>query len=1468
MQSTALRFLEVSSEYRLSSNDFETTVWITDPDIEFRRATILEEHNDNVTVGFHDENGHFEKRIIPKSEVKLPSVSYFVEDMCNLSELNDACVLEAVRSRYEAQLIHTYSGLFCIVVNPWKNIPIYTKEVMEVYMHTVDRNYYHLPPHIYAVAQTAYDGLLSGNNQSILITGESGAGKTVNTKRIIEYLGAVSEYRGQFGISDGIDKRLTAAGIVIEAFANASTIYNSNSSRLGKFIRMDYDDDMIMKGAQIQTCLLEKSRVVKQNNDDRNFHIFYQLLSDGFDKDLRYSFGLGQSANAYKFLNQGGKIKDPEIDDAQGAVDTLRAMDIIKFTKHEVSEIFEIVAACILLGEIKFTERSGLDITYVDGAKEVEAACRILGVKTSALIDAITQPSIKVNDVVIRKSQNLTKTLSSLSGLCKSIYERLFNWILSRCNSALSETFHPSKSTRTYYIGVLDIAGFEIIKMNSFEQFCINYTNEKLQQFFNDFMFIREQQEYLNEGIAWQYADYGTDMQNTIELIEKPLGLLSLLQEECLVPNGNDQSLLEKLLAANANSPVFTRSRQSARHTTVSHFSIAHYAGNVAYNINGWVEKNKDVVERNGLEVLAASTKPLLQTLFPLLEEEKSRSKRQSMSSNTVSYLYKEQLLNLLETLKSTMAHFIRCIAPNKTRLPGVIDPHLLLQQLRCNGVLEGIRICRQGYPNRMLFDEFVERYRILIPNIDLGFGRIAVQRFCDIIDLDPACVQIGKTKVYCKIGVISELENRRKNYLNSLISGIQAAIRWYLEQQRYEQLFSNRESILIIQKNIRCFIETSTWNWYRLLLIVKELIPLNKDKARLEELLKTNDELTKELSNLQRNYEGIQKLLDEANNKIKSLEDEKESHIWRNAEMKEELTRHEELMEIMEKRFDEQHAKVMKIHNCLQENEKKIEHTESEKKNLESQLYKCKLNCEREYELRRKIESDLKMCERAKKEMELKMELTDKEREKESNTMQELKEQVKKLTEHNNQQADVITDLRQSVMELNEKNNNFDGLMATEKKARKKLENERVEQELELEKLKENAQKAMMKMETLKESCREKDKEIRRLEKKLDQITEESETNIAEMKKIHKRSKDELQNRLDELKKAYQKLEAENKTQKMKLEYSEKERESSVESDYVSGGRQSRLGSRQYSSSSIGSIGSIRTLSRRTVEPENKFSSGFRSPSTFSLSYYSGDPYNLSRSSSQNQFANERKISQLERQIISAHTDAQMMKREIEVYKSTLAENEKERDMLSQKVRTLDISVKELEQSLSDEVRKNHEYELRLKRTQNELEHVRDKYEKAVKDGQTEILEERRKMRLKMDALSRANEMKKRYTKEEQTIEELQNELASKTSQLNRVLAQVNHLENINKSQGVYGETWEHQYRMALTELESLRDENASLKTKIRRQYREIELLKLAEQSEMEADVAMLENKMGISGTITSTTTTITESSDDKYDL
>ncbi|VDK17906.1 unnamed protein product [Anisakis simplex] len=401
--------LEVPSSQRTAREELESIVWINDPDTAYRLAKVVEQRGDKLVVGFRDENGFYEKRTVLAADTQSPSLSYYVEDLCNLSELTDANVLHAIRCRYESQLIHTYSGLFCVVVNPWRNLAIYSEDIMHEYANALDRSS-NLPPHIYAVAQSAYDGLFNGPNQSILITGESGAGKTENTKKIIEYLGF--EARRRSGVErngNGADKRLAAANFIIESFANASTIHNSNSSRVGKFIRIDFGEDMQLKGAQIQCYLLEKSRVVSQNEGDRNFHIFYQLFSEGFSEGVRYGMGLGQSADAYRFLNQGGKTADRDINDEKCAYGTEHALDVVGFSEEEKLQIYETVASCVLLGEIKFHERSGLDITYVDGKKEVEAACRSLGVKTSRFIDALTAPSMKVGDTVIKKSQNLRK---------------------------------------------------------------------------------------------------------------------------------------------------------------------------------------------------------------------------------------------------------------------------------------------------------------------------------------------------------------------------------------------------------------------------------------------------------------------------------------------------------------------------------------------------------------------------------------------------------------------------------------------------------------------------------------------------------------------------------------------------------------------------------------------------------------------------------------------------------------------------------------------------------------------------------------------------------------------------------------------------------------------------------------------------------------------------------------------------
>ncbi|TMS38912.1 hypothetical protein L596_005534 [Steinernema carpocapsae] len=1168
-------------------DSLESRIWIPDTDSAFRMCNIVVDRGEELLVGFRDEQGFYEKRTVKRSDCQTTSITHFCDDICDLSELNDASVLHTLHSRYTNGLIHTYSGLFCVVLNPWKNVPLYSKDMMQFFKEQSKVEQI-MPPHIYSVAQLAYDGIINGNggnNQSILITGESGAGKTENTKKIIEYLIWSAEHAASPGKSSDqqLHLELLSAGIALEAFTNARTVHNYNSSRVGKFIRIDFDPTGKLQSAQIECYLLEKSRVVNQNEGDRNFHIFYQLLSAAFPNELRETLGLRADASSYKILNQGGNTVDPSINDREHGIETQEALSRLGVSEKELRAIYEVVAICVLMGEVKFCERQGLDISYIDGDREIEAVCRLLKVKSSKLVDALTQPCIRVGDKVIRKSQNLKKTLVSVAGLIKVLYERMFKWIVARCNDAIDKRNSMTDSLHSTYIGVLDMAGFEIMKTNSFEQFCINYTNEKLQQFFNHFLFVREQTEYMEEQLEWNHVDYADELQVTIDMIEKPLGLLALLQEECLVPNGGDPSLLEKFIQNLSSTYVLSKSKQSSRNTTVTHFTVNHYAGSIPYNIDGWVEKNRDSVDQNILEVLSQSENDFIKALFPPVVQEMTRSRRGNLSSATVSYIYKEQLNNLLQTLQSTSAHFVRCIVPNHNRQPNQIHGPLVLHQLRCNGVLEGVRICRKGYPNRVPFMEFHARYKMLAgPHFRPSTTREKemLLELCKRAEIPSDRYQLGVTKVFCRAGLLSDLEHRRREFITSMVCGIQAHIRWFSEQRRLQRRYDEWNAVCTIQNNVRVYSRVATWDWYRLYARIRPLIPMERDKKRIVELSKENESLYEKCSMMMDEIDHARELVQKAERDSRKVQEERQEMERKLAQTREELNSNENVMNMMEKKFEEQHEKVKKLHECVRDSEKQLERVDMEKDDLTQQLFKTKEKLEREIALRKHLEEENEHMQERMNELKLNMEVMRQNTENWRIKIQKFEDEAHELEERRRKQSDLVKELQQTIDELNNRTSELDINVRNERNLRRRLETENDALLEDVHRVNERLDETQAKLDALKDNNRKKDTAIRNLEKAVQEKSEHMEACIAELKKIHKASQADLQGTNDELRKKCQKLESENRQLKQRLDSAVFERESSVESDY---GRGSRLSlSRQYSLSSTSSLSSVRTIGRR----------------------------------------------------------------------------------------------------------------------------------------------------------------------------------------------------------------------------------------------------------------------------------------------
>merc|ERR1719410_285355 len=890
------------------------------------------------------------------------------EDMADLTCLNEASVLHNIKERYYSGLIYTYSGLFCVVVNPYKRLPIYTEKIIEIYK---GKKRHEVPPHVFAITDIAYRSMLQDReDQSILCTGESGAGKTENTKKVIQYLAYVAASKpktnSHLPASGELEQQLLKANPILEAFGNAKTVKNDNSSRFGKFIRINFDASGYIAGANIETYLLEKARIIRQAGDERSFHIFYKLLM-GASKEFKSQMLLDDAKN-YTFMTKG-RVKVASIDDVEEFGALQNSMRVMGISDEDMTSIWRVISSCLLFGNMEFKQERSNDQATLPDNTVAQKVAHLLGIQVTDLTKAFLKPRIKVGRDYVTKAQSKEQVEFAVEAISKATYERLFKWICTRINKSLDRTKRQGAS----FIGILDIAGFEIFDLNSFEQLCINYTNEKLQQLFNHTMFILEQEEYQREGIEWKFIDFGLDLQPTIDLIEKPMGIMALCDEECWFPKATDKTFTEKLTNSHAAHPKFVKSDFKSD----ADFSILHYAGQVNYSAAKWLMKNMDPLNENIVQYLQNSQDPFVCHIWKdaeivgmaqqaMTDTQFGRVTKRGMF-RTVSQLYKEQLSKLMVTLRNTNPNFVRCIIPNHEKKAGKINAPLVLNQLRCNGVLEGIRICRQGFPNRIPFQEFRQRYELLTPNvIPKGFmdGKKACEKMIEALELDPGLFRIGQSKIFFRAGVLAHLEEERDLRITDLVVKFQAYCRGLLARRNYQKRVQQLNAIRILQRNCAAYLKLRNWQWWRLYTKVKPLLQVTKNDEKVlqkeTELKEITEKLQKhetEVQNLNKQYEQA---LEEKNILAEQLQAETElcaeaeEMRARLAARKQEM---EEIIHDMEARIEEEEEKVLK--------------SSDEKKKLQQHIQDLEEQLEEEEAARQKLQIEKVQVEAKMKQLE-----------------------------------------------------------------------------------------------------------------------------------------------------------------------------------------------------------------------------------------------------------------------------------------------------------------------------------------------------------------------------------------------------------------------------------------------------------------------------------------------------------------
>ncbi|KAK1391717.1 Myosin-2 [Heracleum sosnowskyi] len=788
-----------------------------------------------------------------------PDVLEGVDDLMELSYLNEPSVLHNLEYRYSHDLIYSMSGPVLIATNPFKKVELYGNDYVTAYRQKLLDS-----PHVYSVADTAYNEMMrDGLNQAIIISGESGSGKTETANIALQYLGALG------GGNDGIELQLMQTSHVLEAFGNAKTSLNDNSSRFGKSIAIYFNDVGNICGAKIQTCIFLQSRVVHLARGERSYHIFYQLCA-GAPSALKEKLNL-KAASEYKYLNQNGCLGVNNVDDAQKFQMLLEALSTLCMSKEDQEHVFEVVAAVLWLGNISFQVIDSENHVEVVDDEALQMAASLIGCCCEDLMLAVSTSRIQTEKDNVAKNLTLQQAIEKRDALANFVYASLFYWLVDKINGSIEKGERQAGRS----ISILDIYGFESVQKNSLEQLCINYASERLHQHFIRHLLKLQQEEYDLDGIDWTKVEY-RDNKDCLDLFEKwQAGLISLLDEESNLSKTSNLTFAEKLNQHCKTNPCFKREQGGA-------FTIRHYAGEVQYHTTDFLEKNRDSLQSDTTELLLSCSGQLPRLFASNYVDDTSVFHQRSVGTKLKAHLFK-----LMQQLENSTPHFILCIKPNSKQIPGMFEEELVLKQLRCCEILQVVRISRSGYPTRITHQEFAERYGILskfgISQDPLSSSVSVLQQF----GVQPEMYQVGYTKLYFRGGQNDALEEARKQVLQGTLE-VQRCFRCHQARRYFHEL---KRGVISLQSFVRA---TNAQRKYNLLInlrkqaIQKEFDEQQRAVVQLQAVIrgwlvrkqskkflkveKSSQENTDSSHNLSRRISDVQKEMHQESNQVLPL--------------------------------------------------------------------------------------------------------------------------------------------------------------------------------------------------------------------------------------------------------------------------------------------------------------------------------------------------------------------------------------------------------------------------------------------------------------------------------------------------------------------------------------------------------------------------------------------------------------------